>query len=148
VMGHLLPQGKGKEPLATYWVVFQVEATQQIRLLPEADQIRFYERVKAFLDGLSSTITFLSLVENSDPESDPAIVAQRQAETLLSAHPRLQHLQQAALASQREQLQHCTKTQHSVLVSATSQEVLTARQEAVSHSLLHTLFALLLKSRQ
>lgn len=125
-----------------YWVAFSVEAVQNSSFLPEGDQIRFYGRIKAFLDGLSFPLKFLSQVESTDPASDPGLLEQEKAVVALADYPQLQKLQRAILGTQRQEVQQATKKSHYVIISANSQEIAVARLGNIFRSPLSSLFSL------
>ncbi|HEU5376923.1 MAG TPA: hypothetical protein VFV38_15915, partial [Ktedonobacteraceae bacterium] len=146
--GVLTPRKKRDYPDANYWVVFEVVSLQNVRFLAEAEQVRIYGRFKLFLDGLGFPLKFISLVETADAERDPALVAQRQVLSELTATPQFQRLQKESLKHQQGSLQHCTTTRHFVVVSASTSELVRLRADGTARSPLLRLFELLRLSKQ
>lgn len=146
--GVLTKRQKRDHPDANYWVVFEVVSLQNVRFLAEAEQVRIYGRFKLFLDGLGFPLKFISLVETADAERDPALVAQRQVISELTATPHLQKLQKESLKHQQGSLQHCTTTRHFVVVSASTSELARLRADGTARSPLLRLFELLRPSKQ
>ena len=132
--GVLTPRKNRDEPDANYWVVFEVSSLQNVRFLAEAEQVRIYGRFKQFLDGLGFPLKFISLVEATDAERDPALVAQRLVLSDLAATPQLQKLQKESLRHQQGSLQHCTVTRHFVVVSASTSELARLRSDGTARS--------------
>ncbi len=128
--------------------MFEVNSLQHVRFLAEAEQVRIYGRFKLFLDGLGFPLKFLSLVETADAQRDPALVAQRQALSELSATPQLQKVQQASLQHQQGSLLHCTTTRHFVVVSASTSELARLRSDGTARSSLLRLFGFLSLKKQ
>lgn len=142
IMGYTVPHRKQSEPNASFWVVFSVESVQNVHFLPKADQVRFYGRIKSLLDGLGSTVKFLSLVQDSDPAHDPALLAQKKTEAELVHSPQLQKVQRATIAVQQQQSQFSTNIKHYVVVSASRHDVAHLRPNGSVRSPLDSLISL------
>lgn len=110
-----------KTAVARYWVVFEAEG-RNVRLLPEQEQVRVFQRFETFLTGLEFHLQFLSYTEQIDPRMAPALLAQQEALTSLTATPRLHALQRASLRVQAQHMTTCTRTRHFVVVSASGAE--------------------------
>lgn len=148
VAGSLSERKKRDQPDATYWMVFEVQSLQNVRFLAEAEQVRIYGRFKLFLDGLGFPLKFISLVQTVEAERDPALVAQQQVLSLLSATPQLQKMQKESLTYQQGSLQHCTTTRHFIVVSASSSELARLRTDGTTRSPLLRAFELLRPFKQ
>lgn len=132
--GVTTPQKHQGEVDARYWVALEVKSLQQVSFLPEVEQVRIYGRFKLFLDGLGFPLKFISFVETTDAERDPALVLQHQAVSALALMPQLQQLQRESLQQQLHSLQHCTAVRHFVVVSASTQEIARQRADGVALS--------------
>lgn len=148
VAGIFSERKKRDQPDVIYWVVFEVQSLQNVRFLAESEQVRIYGRFKLFLDGLGFPLKFISLVQTAEAERDPALVAQQQVLSQLSATPQLQKMQKESLMHQRGLLQHCTTTRHFIVVSASSGELARLRADGTTRSPLIRAFELLRPSKQ
>lgn len=148
VAGIFSERKKRDQPDVIYWVVFEVQSLQNVRFLAESEQVRIYGRFKLFLDGLGFPLKFISLVQTAEAERDPALVAQQQVLSQLSATPQLQKMQKESLMHQRGSLQHCTTTRHFIVVSASSGELARLRADGTTRSPLIRAFELLRPSKQ
>ena len=148
VAGIFSERKKRDQPDVIYWVVFEVQSLQNVRFLAESEQVRIYGRFKLFLDGLGFPLKFISLVQTAEAERDPALVAQQQVLSQLSATPQLQKMQKESLMHQRSSLQHCTTTRHFIVVSASSSELARLRADGTTRSPLIRAFELLRPSKQ
>jgi len=148
VAGIFSERKKRDQPDVTYWVVFEVQSLQNVRFLAESEQVRIYGRFKLFLDGLGFPLKFISLVQTAEAERDPALVAQQQVLSQLSATPQLQKMQKESLMHQRGSLRHCTTTRHFIVVSASSGELARLRADGTTRSPLIRAFELLRPSKQ
>jgi hypothetical protein len=148
VAGIFSERKKRDQPDVIYWVVFEVQSLQNVRFLAESEQVRIYGRFKLFLDGLGFPLKFISLVQTAEAERDPALVAQQQVLSQLSATPQLQKMQKESLMHQRGLLQHCTTTRHFIVVSASSCELARLRADGTTRSPLIRAFELLRPSKQ
>lgn len=110
-----------KTAIARYWMVFEVEG-RNVRLLPEQEQVRVFQRFESFLAGLEFHLQFLSYTEQIDPRMAPALLAQQDALASLAVTPHMQALQRASLRMQEQHLITCTRTRHFVVVSASGAE--------------------------
>jgi hypothetical protein len=72
-----------------FWTVFEIEG-KNIGLFTEREQLRVFRRFESFLTGLSFHLQFVSLTEQIDPETVPALKRQKEALRDLAAIPRLQ----------------------------------------------------------
>src|SRR5579875_3326120 len=148
VAGIFSERKKRDQPDVIYWVVFEVQSLQNVRFLAESEQVRIYGRFKLFLDGLGFPLKFISLVQTAEAERDPALVAQQQVLSQLSATPQLQKMQKESLMHQRGSLRHCTTTRHFIVVSASSSELARLRADGTTRSPLIRAFELLRPSKQ
>ena len=128
--------------IARYWMVLEIEG-KNIRLLPESEQIRIFRRFEGFLNGLEFHLQFLSISEQIDPQTAPALLVQQDALSALAHAPQLQALQHASLKAQEQQMTTCTRTRHFLIVSASGAESALQYPDGVRRSVLSTIFRLL-----
>lgn len=112
-----------EEPNATFWVALELKGQHQLRYLPDADQIKLYERSKALFDGASFPLKFLSLSETIDPAAEPGFAYQLHMYRQLGNFPQLQHFHREVLTHLQNAFQHCLSIRHFLIVSASTREI-------------------------
>src|SRR5216110_1127303 len=106
-------------PAGRYWAVLECQG-RNIRFLPEADQVKHFNRFETFLCGLEFRLQFVSHVERIDPAYYQPLRGQRDALAQLSSTPHLSALQQESLDYQEKHLQNCTLIRHFVVIEASA----------------------------
>jgi hypothetical protein len=134
-------QHKGRE-IARYWTVLEVEG-KNVCLLPESEQVRVFRRFERFLAGLDFHLHYLSTTEQIDPQTAPALLAQKEALPLLSETPYIQTLQSESIEAQERQMTTCTRTRHFLVISASGAEAAFPHPGASTRSLLVSVFRVL-----
>jgi hypothetical protein len=128
-----------KREIARYWTVVEVEG-RNVCLLPESEQVRVFRRFERFLAGLDFHLQYLSLTEQVDPETSPALVAQKEVLPRLAKTPHLAALQRASIQMQERHMTTCTRTRHFLVVSASGTDPVFKEPDGSSRSLLASVF--------
>jgi len=121
MMGYSEPGGRGGAR-GRYWAILEVEG-RNVRYLPKVDQVRLFGRFDAFLAGLLFRLQFLTLTEQIDPATHPALRRQHERLTALrETSPCLAELQQASITYQQRHLHACTTTRNFVVAEISARE--------------------------
>ncbi|BCL83598.1 hypothetical protein ccbrp13_60630 [Ktedonobacteria bacterium brp13] len=133
---------KKKGEIAQYWMALEIEG-KNIRLLPESEQVRVFRRFEGFLNGLEFHLQCISISEQIDPQTAPAVLIQKDGLATLSHTPQLQALQRASLHAQERYMTTCTRTRHFLIVAASSAEATFQQPDGAPRSVISAIFGLL-----